>query len=1523
MYLFLFLSFQVIGEKANQESSDKLETSNLVLSGIESMQTNGPSIPGEEKTIQLLDNTRVASYNDTVTQATFTTTYDGTNSYSGVCQKSSYDTLENKVDVVHPAMQTKTGALQDLTQHSSPINNECQSSLERMDDNMEYVVINLEPVTPTFEKNVCVPIHSEVNRPDKPTAFDTELLKQVSPAASPRPPIPALEKVQTQGLRDVPSLAVPGQKATNHLSASSVSRETLAQELCSLQKEKPLPVSSPPSNKALIMEALSLVKSSSYPLPSEEMKGSQDCSLQTPSVFSISSEEIIEPSQVEVVSSSASATLGKGYSLNCIPPRITMSDGSLEISKNDESNLNHEDTNVQSFTSVFAQQVSPSMSREETSLELSEEDSDIDLTLTISPPTSPKEELAAGEIEQLQEAPVTNLELQDIAEEIVEPEEVNLVENREINSANYMSVCPVVSEEPLENKERKSDSLQPVTLILSKENCTLEIAEEINVTSDFPFDSLIEEVSPPSSPDPPVPTKETRPSQAVSPCSLEVHGIQSEKSNKLSQIGSGDLAITEKENSFVSPNHPVGQSDLTQVQQTQLSAEMPLILTNNPGRKGRPILPGKVTEETVSNEHNEGFSFSEKVQCYDAVLTKSVSAARYRSNFNPSVEKLVKSGNPLQPISIENRNLDLKHFVLESNEPPFSPKKIVENKSLADRLVSTAALSGIVNMSLKQKTNPKSVTKNLFDSDLKTDAEGYMQVKSMDSAAIDKAAIITQTYMHPESPKLGSSSDSTTFTHCTQPGSIEPGFQTQEISVVRMANLLKNSETKAELDEESTDLGTVSLQPNSPSSTKGEQKIHMPQDTATCEMKELLNGGFFPMYAGSDQNTADNSDSISKETSASSDSPVCGISKEHIDKKSPSEGYRAEADFETRGGDTEMRASSDMHYEPLSGDSDQDSLDDCRNPKLDIEDSYTLRSSHTNKKEDAAKNSYESLMNSNNSDNEAWSYNRVPGLETRIPSRNRSIGLKQEDKCVPCYVQIRDLHGIPRTYANFTITKEFKDTSRTLHSLRRQPSFAANCSLLSSWTSTWQVADDLTQNTLDLEYLRFAHKIKQIVKKKGDSQKSASSSNIFPKESPTQIMVGSSPLTKVSEAPVLHPASKSRSPILVTIVHPDARQQSQHRKGHTPNHMDSTSSFWKERCNHNRNLTNSRKNQTVSFHLNKLKYNSTLKESRNDISLILNEYAEFNKVMMNSNQVVLQDKELNVASGEAMSQEIYPSFPRQSASYEDMITDLCASLHVKLKSVMKEACKSPFLFYLVETEEKSFFLRTKNILRKGGHTEIEPQHFCHAFHRENDKLIIIIRNEDLSSHLHQIPSLLKLKHFPSVIFAGIDSPEDVVNDTYQELFRTGGFMISDDKILEHLTLVQLKDIVKILEKLNGNGRWKWLLHYRENKKLKEDVRMDSIAHKKNLILKSYQSANIIELLHYHHCDSRSPTKGEILKCLINLQIQHVEARFAVFLTDKPTVSREVFENSGILVTDVNNFIENIQKVAAPFRSSYW
>lgn len=1255
---FLLLSFQIIEGKSKQESSDKTETSNLVLSNTGSIQINGPSIPGEDKTFEPRDSTRVTSF-DTVTQTTFTKTCDGISNQSVICQKSVYSTLESKVDNFHPTVQAKTSGLQTLIEYSSPQNKECQPSEEKKDDK-GYVTINLEPVTLTFEKNACIPVQAEIaNRADKPTVFNMELLKQVSPARSLRLPISTFEKVQTQGLKDILSLAASGEKGTKYLCASSVSGETPASnEMCSVQKEIPVPGSSLPSDNSLEREALPLVKSSNSSLPREEMKLSQELFLQPKSLLSKSSEEILEPSQIAEASPSSSAMLEKNYSLSCMPSISNTSNGSLEL-KSDKSGLNSENRNFESFKSAFAKQTSLPINREEVSLEL-EEDSDIDLTLTISPPTSPREEMPAGEAEQHQEAPLSNLELQDIDEDIIEPQEVTSIENREVNSAKYTSA--------------------------------LELTEKVNVTSDFPFGSLIEEVSPASSPDPQILVEETQPSRDVSSCSLKHPDAQSGKRGKFSHTKSVDLATTEKENSF-GLIHPMGQNNLTQVPQIQLPAEMPLLLNNHPGRKDKHLsLLGKVTKEILPSEHGEGFSFSEKVPCCNTELNQPPSTDSYKT----SLEKSVMSGNPLQPISIENRNSGLNRLASETSEPPFSPKKILENKSLVDKFISTSSPSEIMNVSLNQQTSPKSI-KSLFSSDLKLNEGNYMQVQSLSSDSVNEADD-TQAHMHPEIPNLAFSSSGATVTHFARPINIETGFQTQEISVVRMASLLKNSETETELHENNIDLGGVDYESNATSPEGNQKTIHVLKDMSTCKTQDLLNKGLFPMhlYADSHQNTAVTSENVNKEPSAflvpKSCAPlVCGVSEEQVENKSSGEGVRTEEDSETLG-DVDISVNSDFHYEPLSGDSDQDTFGDCRNVKLDTESSCALRCSH--KKEGALKDGYDSFLSLNNSDKDNWAYsNPVPELETSIPPRNRFYGLKKEDKSVPCYIQIRDLHGIPRTYTNFTITKEVKSTKRTLHGLRRQPNFTAKHGLLSSWTNTWQVEDNLTQNTLDLEYLRFQQKLKQLVKN-GDSKLSLSSTNDFLKRPPLQIASGAFPLSKTSESSVLHPPSRSKSTLLVTIMHSDSRPQSQHPRRHRSSNLKS-SSFWKERCNRRRNLTNSERSQTVSFHLNKLKYNSTLKESRNDISLILNEYAEFNKVVMNGSQVSFRDKESNVGSGEATSQEMYSSSPRRSASYEDMITDLCNSLRVKLKSVMKEACKSTFLFYLVETEDKSFFVRTK------------------------------------------------------------------------------------------------------------------------------------------------------------------------------------------------------------------------------------
>ncbi|KAI5145181.1 Protein Tasor 2 [Manis pentadactyla] len=102
-------SNEVIGGKAKQESSDKLETPSLVPSGIGSTQTNEPSLPGEDTALEPLDSTRVTSYNDGVLQVTFTKTHDGINNQPAICQKSVYSTLESKVGVFQATMQTKPG----------------------------------------------------------------------------------------------------------------------------------------------------------------------------------------------------------------------------------------------------------------------------------------------------------------------------------------------------------------------------------------------------------------------------------------------------------------------------------------------------------------------------------------------------------------------------------------------------------------------------------------------------------------------------------------------------------------------------------------------------------------------------------------------------------------------------------------------------------------------------------------------------------------------------------------------------------------------------------------------------------------------------------------------------------------------------------------------------------------------------------------------------------------------------------------------------------------------------------------------------------------------------------------------------------------------------------------------------------------------------------------------------------------------------------------------------------------------
>ncbi|XP_053111106.1 protein TASOR 2 isoform X2 [Hemicordylus capensis] len=556
-----------------------------------------------------------------------------------------------------------------------------------------------------------------------------------------------------------------------------------------------------------------------------------------------------------------------------------------------------------------------------------------------------------------------------------------------------------------------------------------------------------------------------------------------------------------------------------------------------------------------------------------------------------------------------------------------------------------------------------------------------------------------------------------------------------------------------------------------------------------------------------------------------------------------------------------------------------------------------------------------------------WMYlenkKKVSDVEFQSKPYDWPFVFRKDDRSIlPCLDT--DIEPGPLKYINFSVTKKHKDKSRTFHSSKRCDSFMGESGFINSLHRTWGVVDDPIQNTLDMECLRFHYKLKQTLA--SEKPQLSTSSPIFAKEFSPQAIAETLPLRKVPEVPALSPLPRSRSPLLVTIGNLGPRQSASHWHPRRSRYSDSPEpppfAATQDSVGKTARLKSQGRGPFVPFHLNKLTYNNKLKDFRGDISVIMDEFAELSRVMkMADKQTSNKGRDPSTTSEDAPEKRC-PPLPRRTASYEQLFTDLCSTLHFKLKNVAKEACKKPYMFYLVEMEDDPFFGRVKSLLKKGGHMETEPLHFLKASDPEADRLMVIIRNEDIFPHVYKIPSLLRLKHLPSVTFAGVDSPEDVLDHTSQELFHSGGFVVSDDQVLKSMTVGELKETVKTLEKLNGHGRWKWLLHYKETKKLLEDTRVEPAAHTKDLILRSCQGANITEVLHYHQCDSKSSPRSEYLNCLLNLQVQHISRRFAVFLTEKPSSHREALESKGILALDVNTFLATAEDMAMPFRGGY-
>ncbi|XP_028265806.1 protein TASOR isoform X2 [Parambassis ranga] len=265
-----------------------------------------------------------------------------------------------------------------------------------------------------------------------------------------------------------------------------------------------------------------------------------------------------------------------------------------------------------------------------------------------------------------------------------------------------------------------------------------------------------------------------------------------------------------------------------------------------------------------------------------------------------------------------------------------------------------------------------------------------------------------------------------------------------------------------------------------------------------------------------------------------------------------------------------------------------------------------------------------------------------------------------------------------------------------------------------------------------------------------------------------------------------------------------------------------------------------------------------------------------------------------------------------------LIGQLKPEVFSSLVEIFKDVTKNTVKFYIYsgdEGEETTVCKEIKEYLKSLGNSECSPQTFL-----ENssslDKLLIIIQNEDIAAHVHKIPALVSLKKLPSVSFAGVDSLDDVKNHTYNELFVSGGFMVSDEFVLnpDFITQERLQGLLKFLEEQSTPEHpWQWKVHCKSQKKLKELGRLNTNAMGLLNLLTAYQKKHLVEFLPYHECDTQSRQAPD-LECLIKLQAQHTQQRHLIFLTERPFEMFLQFSRNGIVIASIDDVMSGFHSL---------
>ncbi|CAL8325414.1 unnamed protein product [Merluccius merluccius] len=265
-----------------------------------------------------------------------------------------------------------------------------------------------------------------------------------------------------------------------------------------------------------------------------------------------------------------------------------------------------------------------------------------------------------------------------------------------------------------------------------------------------------------------------------------------------------------------------------------------------------------------------------------------------------------------------------------------------------------------------------------------------------------------------------------------------------------------------------------------------------------------------------------------------------------------------------------------------------------------------------------------------------------------------------------------------------------------------------------------------------------------------------------------------------------------------------------------------------------------------------------------------------------------------------------------------LIGQLKPEVFSSLMEVFKDVTKNTVKFYIYageEADESAVCKEIKEYLISLGNRECSPQTFL-----ENssslDKLLIIIQNEDIAAHVHKIPALVSLKKLSAVSFAGVDTLDDVKNHTYNELFVSGGFIVSDEFVLnpDLITHDRLQALLTFLEDQSTPEQpWQWKVHCKSQKKLKEMGRLNTNAMALLNLLTAYQKKHLVEFLPYHECDAQSRQAPD-LDCLVKLQAQHTQQRHLIFLTERPFEMFLQYSRNGIVIASIDDIMSGFHSL---------